>query len=67
MRPSIYPGKTERVQGTITKEGKRGFERARLELANRSGWALEDCSDADTIDYLARGRTLPAGFKRRVQ
>lgn len=51
---SIYPGKTTRVQGVLTKTGARAFERTRKELAQLVGVKSGEVSDGDTIEYLAR-------------
>lgn len=54
-RPSIYPNKKYRVQGTISEEGGRCFDAARKVLAASDAAQLFDrVSDADTIDFLAR-------------
>lgn len=59
-RPTIY-GRADgmRVQGTLTKEGEREFEQHRtaLKLLHRHimGFDFEPVSDANTIEFLARG------------
>lgn len=54
-RPSIFRNKSVRVQGMITKAGKVAFEQRRQQLAKLAGWDPKKVSDADVIDYLARG------------
>jgi hypothetical protein len=56
-RRSIFRGKEGgvRVQAIITKIGGQKFERARKRLAELAGWASKDVSDADTVEFLARG------------
>lgn len=54
-RPSIYPNKKYRLQGTISEEGSRCFELARKVLAGTDAAKRFDrVSDADTIEFLAR-------------
>lgn len=57
-RAAIFTGKVggDRVQGDITKEGSKAFERARKRLTAISKWDRPNpVSDADVIEYLARG------------
>lgn len=54
-RPSIFKHKEVRVQGMISKAGAECFEVRRKQLAKLSGWDAKKISDADTIEYLARG------------
>lgn len=56
-RASIFRGKQggARLQGVITKAGSNRFEQARKRLARLAGRDVEEVSDADTIEYLARG------------
>lgn len=54
-RRSIFRGKAVRVQGWLTKVGKRDFEYARGQLALVVGWKANEVSDADTVEFLARG------------
>lgn len=54
-RPSIFKHKEVRIQGMISKAGATKFEQARKRLADLAGWKPEKVSDADTIEYLARG------------
>lgn len=55
--PSIYRPKTggKRVQGGLTKQGSREFEKARAALAKLAKRPIAKVSDADTIEYLACG------------
>ena len=55
-RPSIFPNKKGgRVQGGLTDVGSKQFNVARGRLADLAGWKVKDVTDADTIEYLARG------------
>lgn len=56
-RPSIFRDKAggDRVQGVITKVGSQRFEAARARLARLDNREVEQTSDADVIEYLARG------------
>lgn len=55
-RPAIFDlPKEVRIQGVISKPGSVKFEQARKRLAKLVGWAPERVSDADTIEFLARG------------
>ena len=56
-RRAIFRGKENgvRVQAIITKNGGRWFEEARKRLAKLVGAQAADVSDADTVEYLARG------------
>jgi hypothetical protein len=56
-RTSIFRDKAggDRVQGNITAAGSVRFEQARRRLAKLAGCEYEDVSDADTIEFLARG------------
>lgn len=55
-RPCVFRDKDggDRVQGFITKTGAEKFERARRQLAELAIWVRAP-SDADVIEYLARG------------
>lgn len=55
--PSIFRDKKggDRVQGQITPIGSLRFERARKRLGKLADRDVEHVSDADTIEYLARG------------
>ena len=44
----------DRVQGVLTEPGARAFQQARVRLRLLTGWR-GPISDADVIDYLARG------------
>lgn len=54
-RPAIFRNKKVRVQGLISKAGAEAFEQRRQQLGKLSGWDAKKISDADTIEYLARG------------
>lgn len=57
-RPSVFAGKMaggDRVQGVLTPAGSKAFEAARGRLARMTAREPEQVSDADTIEYLARG------------
>ena len=56
-RASLFRGKKggARVQGVITRDGARAFERRRRDLATLVRRKAADISDADVIEYLARG------------
>lgn len=53
----LFPGKAggTRVQGILTPVGTRRFELARERLAHLVNKDPEKISDAETIEYLARG------------
>lgn len=52
-RESIFRGKTNRVQATISDEAKRTLERERKKLAKQAG--RETASDADTLEAVLLG------------
>ncbi len=54
-RHAIFRGKQARVQAIITKTGKLWFEQARAKLARIAELKPADISDADTVEFLARG------------
>lgn len=59
-RWTVFPGKLRlqaraRVTGYLTLDGKRAFERARERLAVLARRPESEISDADTIEFLARG------------
>ena len=58
-RRAIFPGKSspgaDRVQGVLSPVGSKAFEQARARLAAMTQREPEQVSDADTIEYLARG------------
>jgi hypothetical protein len=64
-RPSIFQDKTERIQGAVTKIGRRRLNDARGELAIIAGWTATDVSDADAIEYLARGKEETIAYLNR--
>lgn len=59
---SIYHGKVKeskyRVQGFLTPFGMGAFERHRRALAKRVKKEASKVSDADVVEYLARGKVL---------
>lgn len=52
-RESIFRGKTNRVQATISDAAKRTLERERKKLARAAG--RETASDADTLEAVLLG------------
>lgn len=44
-----------RVQGVLTADGYSAFEDARFRLSKIAGRHVDECSDADVIEFLARG------------
>lgn len=56
-RDSIFREKDggDRYQGIVTKAGAQAFERARARLAKLADRKVDHVSDADVIEYLARG------------
>jgi hypothetical protein len=67
-RASIFRGKENgvRVQGILTREGGKALEARRSELAKLCrkilGHKPTNVSDADVIEYLARGETGTAAY-----
>jgi hypothetical protein len=67
-RHSIFRGKDggDRLQGVITRDGSKAFERERRRLARLyrdiTGQAPTVVSDADVIEYLARGEADTRGY-----
>lgn len=66
-RPTIFRDKEDgdRVQGIISKRGSTCFENARHELARLAKLEARQVSDADTIEYLARGEQETRRYLRR--
>lgn len=56
-RQSIFRDKKggSRVQGVMTKAGTRAFANARKRLATLADREPENVSDADVIEFMARG------------
>jgi len=56
-RASIFRNKDRkfRVQAIMSKDGYTAFNVARRKLAALVGWKVAKVSDADVIEYLARG------------
>lgn len=52
----------DRIQGTITKVGSQRFEAARRRLARLANREVERTSDADTVEYLARGEAATIAY-----
>jgi hypothetical protein len=55
-------GVGDRVQGNITPVGSSRFEQARKRLAKLADREVEQVSDGETIDYLARGHDATVKF-----
>jgi hypothetical protein len=57
-RPSIFRNKGggARYQGVLTRHGSDAFERRRRELAAIAARPIRGVTDADVIEFLARGR-----------
>jgi hypothetical protein len=68
-RKSAFRGKKNgmRVNGTITEEGGRAFGRARLRLAVLMQGDPNSISDADVIEFLARGEKDTKSYLRGVK
>lgn len=66
-RDSIFRGKNpeNRVQATLTDEGKVLFERAKQDLAKLAG--KDAASDADTIESLLRGPSGTRAYLRDLR
>jgi hypothetical protein len=64
-RLSIFPKDGPKVQGFLSTEGARLFERARHELTILAGWQGRTVSDADTIEFLARGQQNTLTYLQR--
>ena len=54
-----------RVQGELTPEGGKRFEQARARLAKLADRPVERTSDADVIEYLARGEAETLAYLER--
>lgn len=70
-RASIFRGKADgiRVQGLLTRTGGLAFEQCRRELAGLyesvTGQPPSGVSDADVIEYLARGIPATRAYLQR--
>jgi hypothetical protein len=66
-RESVFRGKAGggRVQGNLTSAGLRAFERRRRRLAKLLDRSLAMTSDADVIEYLARGEQATIRYVAR--
>jgi hypothetical protein len=71
-REAVFRGKTTgyRVQGVLTQRGAIAFNVARKELARFytavTGRAIANVSDADVIEYLARGVSNTEAYLRKL-
>ena len=55
-RRSIFPVKDGALyHGILTRIGTKACEQARAKLADLSGWDADNISDADLIEFMARG------------
>lgn len=61
-RESIFRGKTNRVQATISDDAKTVLDRERVKLAKAAG--RETASDADTIEAVLLGEGRVRGYLR---
>lgn len=63
-RPSIFRNKAggKKIQGLITKTGTAEFERARKRLAHLAARSVAHTSDADVIEFLARGEAATVAY-----
>ena len=52
----MFRGKSVRVQGLITKIGAGKMKQAKAEIAKLTAWDITQVSDADAIEFLARGK-----------
>lgn len=64
-RLSIFAKDGPKVQGIISVPGGHKFERARKRLAELAGWQDRTVSDADTIEFLARGEADTVAYLRK--
>lgn len=70
-RASIFRGKIDgpRIQAIVTRDGRRAFDRRRAALARLwtevTGRFAVGISDADTVEYLARGEAATEDYIRR--
>lgn len=62
-RPTIFgPRDGDTVHGRLSRYSTKRFEAARRELAKLAGWEVEQVSDSDTLEFLARGETATREF-----
>lgn len=54
-RVSIFEKDGRKYQGIVSAAAGVKFEAARKRLAELAGWADRTVSDADTLEFLARG------------
>lgn len=54
-RVSLFRGKSVRVQGLITKIGSSKLKTAKATIARLTGWKVREISQADAIEFIARG------------
>lgn len=57
----------QRVQAIISPKGSRRFEEARRRLATLADREPEQVSDADVVEYLARGEQETRNYLRALQ
>lgn len=68
-RPSIFRDKVggQRVQAIISKAGAKRFEKARKRLAKLAKWQPAQISDADVVEFLARGEADTLAYMKGAQ
>lgn len=68
-RASLFRDKKggDRVQGVITPLGSSRFEAARKRLGDLAGRDPEHVSDADVIEYLARGESATIAYFQALE
>lgn len=66
-RPAIYRNKNAKnIHGMITKEGAAAFKQARKAIAKVVDWPVKRVSDADVMEFLARGFTSTESAKASI-
>lgn len=63
LNPDGTP-KTARVNGVITDDGHACFEEQRAALGRLLGWEAARVSDADVVEYMARGEKRARKYLR---
>lgn len=69
-RPALFTPKDKpkgRVQGWLTRAGKQRFELARVRVAHLAKVNAKQVSDADVIEFLARGEENALAYWRHAQ
>ena len=56
----------DRIQGLLTKEGSQLFEVARRRLARLAKLGVDQVSDGDTAEFLARGEADTRRYLKEV-